>query len=1290
MVRKLLTIFSLLLVMACFTQAAELSPDFELQLKNAAPDSLVAAIVILESPVDIMSLDMQLHKRQATLAERHREVYAALKYNASQTQPAFQAELDAAKLAGHVSGYTAYWIENLFVVYAQAGFLNNLRERGDIKCITENFRAELIEPVPVTGLTPNRGGRNPLDTEFTSRGQEVIRATEVNRVLGITGQGVLVGNVDTGVDQNHPALASRWRGRVAPPEQCWHDATYAGYYPTDDVGHGTHVMGIIAGREIRDDGDTITVGSAPDALWIGSNLLDQNYGDPFENFENDVVSAYQWFFDPDHNPETLDDVPDVIQNSWGIQQQLYGQCYPLWNGVITNCEAGGPVTIWSVGNESNALGPRSPAAYSINAYQNFSVGAVDANAFPPFPLAAFSSQGPTTCSPAIPDNIKPEIVAPGVQVYSCTSGGGYTDIYSGTSMSGPHVAGAVALMRQACPNCDHITIKEALMHTAVDYGAPGEDNLYGTGFIDAYEAVLAVNTLGRVCGTVTDNLAQPLAGIRVKIDNGPHHVFTKEDGHYCLPLPEGTYNIEYWSEGFTRQFRNGVNIAMNDTVSHDVVLLQATLGTVTGTVTDCNGNPATGAEVRILNSSAPVAIANAAGVYTVSVLQGVYDIQAHQQGCGDHLIHSLSVGENTIQNFVLTTDERYESSEADAHGYRMYENSDPGGIPFEWLAITPAEGGPGVSIIEGIDPVFPDPISIPFPFRFYGDLQPTVFPYTGGYLTFAEGATSLANTYCFERLGMAAGLFVYWDNLTIGGGDAAYYNDPVNHWFVISYFNFGHNQNPGNLASFQVIIYDEAFYPTSTGDNMIRFQFGEDLVHSNSAVSGIRIRELPPTFMYSQYQCNGEPDRYGLGIAPGRSVLFSTAAPCDNGDPIVRFTTELNAMAPLGGQDSVTLQLCNDGTCPLEWRIDFDQMMISGRTASAPDNPGMNDRDNWESLDDMAVADGFGYSWIDSDEIGGPRYEWFEINTLATETVFPDADIPVRIALPFSFRYLHDVYASLSVSANGFVHFGTGQSNQAENVAFPLVPPDHAPRATIAVLWDNLSLTTSGAVYYYHDQPRDRFIVEWDDVGHAQGTTDRYTFQLMLYENGRILMQYREFTPGAIGVTSCTVGLLGYYFNNPLQVVYNAPYLHEQMAIEFMMMQDWLSFPLRRSGTIAPGMCQSIPALFEARDLPEGIRNGNLQIVTNDPDNQNIRIPVSFAVGAYRPPRDLTVLYVPETNSLRFSWVGSNAPSYWLWSFHEYGAPYGTIIGMTSDTTLTIPRPNLFYRQMFYQVTAGN
>lgn len=567
---SLFLLLALCLIGTTALNAAEFAPGLDDELASRKNEEFISTIIILPSAIDIRTLDFALHTRKATLAERHLEVIDALKYNAAQNQPAFTAELDMQMQLGSVKGYTSYWIENLVVVYAQKSYLESLRERGDIEYVTLNFKPELFEPMRSENGSSRPPRRNPLDNETTTPDQDAIGTTRVNRELGITGQGVLVANCDTGVDGNHPALSSRWRGTVAPASECWRDALgTAPNFPSDGNGHGTHVMGTITGRAISGN-DTNTVGGAPNALWIATNSINQGTG---AAFDNDIIADYQWFADPDGDPGSLDDVPDAIQNSWGVNQNFsgYTQCDTRWNTFILNCEAAGPVVSWSAGNEGSS-GHRTPAIHSINAYQIFSVGAVDAqDGLPPFPIASFSSLGPTPCVPAVPDNFKPEISAPGVNVYSSVPGGGYDGSYSGTSMAGPHVAGVVALMREACPNCDHITIKEAIMQTALDQGPVGQDNTFGHGVIQAYEAVLAVSNLGRIGGVVTDG-ANPLQGVRAKILSGANSAMTDANGQYYLALSGGVYDVEFSKIGFQPDTAFGITVTVGDTVIVNMAL----------------------------------------------------------------------------------------------------------------------------------------------------------------------------------------------------------------------------------------------------------------------------------------------------------------------------------------------------------------------------------------------------------------------------------------------------------------------------------------------------------------------------------------------------------------------------------------------------------------------------------------------------------------------------------------------------------------------------------------------
>ena len=92
-----------------------------------------------------------------------------------------------------------------------------------------------------------------------------------------------------------------------------------------------------------------TTGVAPAALWIADDAIGGGTGSVFDN---NVVDAYQWFADPDGNPATTDDVPDIVNNSWGVNGGFsgYSDCDHRWDVAIIALEAAGCVVEFSSGN----------------------------------------------------------------------------------------------------------------------------------------------------------------------------------------------------------------------------------------------------------------------------------------------------------------------------------------------------------------------------------------------------------------------------------------------------------------------------------------------------------------------------------------------------------------------------------------------------------------------------------------------------------------------------------------------------------------------------------------------------------------------------------------------------------------------------------------------------------------------------------------------------------------------------------------------------------------------------
>ena len=201
----------------------------------------------------------------------------------------------------------------------------------------------------------------------------------------------------------------------------------------------------------------------------------------------DSIEAFEWLVDPDGNPTTSWDVPSVCSNSWGlVTSHGYAPCDETFWSYIDACEAAGIIVLFSAGNEGTS-GLRRPGDRATTEYNACAVAAVDEHTAG-YPIADFSSRGPTYCTPGGGAAIKPDIAAPGYDTRSALPGGSYGTM-SGTSMASPHVNGVAVLIREACPDLTPDEVKQIMYETAFDLGTPGEDNTYGWGLVDAYEAV---------------------------------------------------------------------------------------------------------------------------------------------------------------------------------------------------------------------------------------------------------------------------------------------------------------------------------------------------------------------------------------------------------------------------------------------------------------------------------------------------------------------------------------------------------------------------------------------------------------------------------------------------------------------------------------------------------------------------------------------------------------------------------------------------------------------------------
>jgi subtilisin family serine protease len=240
------------------------------------------------------------------------------------------------------------------------------------------------------------------------------------------------------------------------------------------------------------------IGVAPESKWCACRNMERGNGSPYTYLE-----CFEWFLAPtDLNNENPDPTkaPHVINNSWGCppSEGCDSTNWEILDIAISNLRMAGVVVVASAGNSgSGCSSVDDPPAMFEN---SFSVGATAENDT----IAGFSSRGPVIIDGS--NILKPNVSAPGVRVRSSVPGGGYSNS-SGTSMAGPHVAGAVALIICANPELAGKVdlIEDILEQTAVPkttdqfcgtvLGSEIPNHTYGYGRIDVLEAVKAALAL---------------------------------------------------------------------------------------------------------------------------------------------------------------------------------------------------------------------------------------------------------------------------------------------------------------------------------------------------------------------------------------------------------------------------------------------------------------------------------------------------------------------------------------------------------------------------------------------------------------------------------------------------------------------------------------------------------------------------------------------------------------------------------------------------------------------------
>jgi serine protease AprX len=491
-----------------FTAIGNSQKISESTLLEFSGNDKVDCIIVMQDQLDMYGKTTGMTKnRKSTL------VFQSLKNHASKSQEEVKAYLSISTIK-----YQSFHIFNGLQAYLT---------KDQAEYIVANFEVESIvynEPAQVSDVSKTKEDESRAVAEW---GILQIKADSVWQ-LGFEGSDVVVGGQDTGYDFDNSLIVNKYRGYETEGfdhNYNWHDAIdtvnvlngdtindpsvnpcgFLSDEPCDDHGHGTHTMGTMVGQDSIND-----IGVAPKASWIGCRNMDRGWGKP-----STYTECFEWFLAPTDleglNPNPTKS-PHVIANSWGCPEQegCNASNWMFMETVVNNLSAAGTVVVVSAGNSgSGGCGSVSnPAAIFEN---SFSIGASNTGDN----KAGFSSIGPVVVDSSF--RMKPDVVAPGVGVRSIYLNEEFRT-WNGTSMAGPHVAGAVALIINANPNLagQVDVIKDILRSTAVPLIDSTEcfmkDALevpnfyYGHGRIDVLAAVkVAIDMISDVSSVSFNN-----------------------------------------------------------------------------------------------------------------------------------------------------------------------------------------------------------------------------------------------------------------------------------------------------------------------------------------------------------------------------------------------------------------------------------------------------------------------------------------------------------------------------------------------------------------------------------------------------------------------------------------------------------------------------------------------------------------------------------------------------------------------------------------------------------------
>lgn len=437
--KKWIILFCVVISCVC---ADVIDSELQVALDEKQPQSL-PIIVVLKKNIQCTQIISEL-AITSEAANFHATVVQTMKNRALESQHWLRSLCATRKFP--VTNYKSYWVANMVTMTTSATAIHEIARQPEVEHIFLDANHQFVHYIEGSQKRPS-----------DKWGLEKIGSKQVNQ-SGNSGKGVVVAVIDTGVNYLHNEL----KGRVINGRDFANNDDDS----MDDNGHGTHCAGTVAGT---------TFGVAPEATILAVKVMAKNGGGTWGN----IASGVQYVAEFNQNGQTVDIVSMSLGGPSPIKQVL--------RDAFDNALALGIRFAVAAGNSGHY---KSTIDAPGDQKDVVTVGATNFRNW----IAPFSSRGPVIKYGE--PYIKPDIVAPGVDIKSCWIGGeDATRTISGTSMATPHVAGAMALLLYFQPKTKQNALLKALELTAQDLGDSGKDNNFGSGLIHIPRALAKLPAL---------------------------------------------------------------------------------------------------------------------------------------------------------------------------------------------------------------------------------------------------------------------------------------------------------------------------------------------------------------------------------------------------------------------------------------------------------------------------------------------------------------------------------------------------------------------------------------------------------------------------------------------------------------------------------------------------------------------------------------------------------------------------------------------------------------------------